>query len=406
MLTRQIIAQAIDNQRKELENTSLGIQREVFDLLPQVDNFATIVTGLRRCGKSTLLLQKIRQNPENVLFLNFDDIRLSDFGTSDFSRLHLEIQERGVKSIFLDEIQVIDKWEIFVHQLLRENYKVFITGSNATLLSVELSTHLTGRNLSFELFPFSYNEFLRFKNLSPDENSAAEYLLKGGMPEYLKTNQSLVLSQLVDDILLKDIAVRYGVKDVSSLRQMAVYLLSNVGNYLSANKLRGMFNIKSVSSLTDYLSFMENVYLFYFIPVFDYSLRVQQRNPRKIYCVDSGMVSVISQSFSTDYGHRLENLVFMHLRRKTKRIYYYKGRGECDFVAFFNQGRKTLTQVCAELTDFNLDREVNGMFEALDDLSETQGTIVTINQTDEFTKNNKTIKVIPLYKFLTYSTEL
>ena len=133
---------------------------------------------------------------------------------------------------------------------------------------------MTGRNLSFELFPFSYNEFLRFKNLSSNEDSATEYLLKGGMPKYLKTNQSLVLSQLADDILLKDIAVRYGVKDVSSLRQMAVYLFSNAGNYLFANKLRRMFNIKSVSSLTDYLSFTENVYLFYFVPVFDYSLRV------------------------------------------------------------------------------------------------------------------------------------
>ena len=105
MVTRQIIAQTIDNQRAELENASLGIQREFFDLLPQADNFATIVTGLRRCGKSTLLLQKIRQNPENVLFLNFDDIRLCDFDTQDFNRLHSEIQDRGVKSVFLDEIK-------------------------------------------------------------------------------------------------------------------------------------------------------------------------------------------------------------------------------------------------------------------------------------------------------------
>ena len=400
MVTQQNIAETIDLQRKELESSSLGIQREVFDLLPQADNFATIVTGLRRCGKSTLLLQKIRQKPDNVLFLNFDDIRLSDFDTSDFNRLHSEIINREVKSVFLDEIQVINKWEIFVHQLLRENYKVFITGSNATLLSVELSTHLTGRNLCFELFPFSYNEFLRFNNLTLYPDTAQEYLLKGGMPEYLKANQAIILSQLVDDILLKDIAVRYGVKDISSLRQMAVYLLSNVGNYLSANKLSGMFNIKSVSTITDYLSFMENSYLFYFVPVFNYSLRIQQRNPRKIYCVDTGMVSVISQSFSKDYGHRLENLVFLHLRRKTKRIYYYKGKGECDFVAVFEQGKKTLTQVCSELNDFNLDREINGMFEALDDLSETQGTIVTLAQTDIFTKDNKTINVLPLHEYL------
>ena len=295
---------------------------------------------------------------------------------------------------------MIDKWEIFIHQLLRENYKIFITGSNSSLLSIEMSSHLTGRNLAFELFPFSYKEYLLYKNLSSNEDSAKEYLINGGMPEFVKTNQRMILSQLVDDILLKDIAVRYQIKDFSSLRQMATYLLSNVGNYISANKLKGMFGLKAVSSIVDYMSFMENAYLFFFIPVFDYSLRVQQRNPRKIYCIDNGMISAVSQSFSSDYGHRLENLVFLHLRRKTKQIYYYKGVGECDFVAVSKQGEKTLIQVCSELNDFNMDRELNGMFEALEFLSETEGKMITFNQKDVFTKDKKTIEVVPLHEFL------
>ena len=400
ILTQQKLAGAIDYQKNTLTTIDYGLQRENFSSIPQIDNFATIVTGIRRCGKSTLLLQKMKNDKESTFFLNFDDILLSDFEASDFHRLHLELQKRKVTSLYLDEIQMIDKWEIFIHQLLRENYKIFITGSNSSLLSIEMSSHLTGRNLAFELFPFSYKEYLLYKNLSSNEDSAKEYLINGGMPEFVKTNQRMILSQLVDDILLKDIAVRYQIKDFSSLRQMATYLLSNVGNYISANKLKGMFGLKAVSSIVDYMSFMENAYLFFFIPVFDYSLRVQQRNPRKIYCIDNGMISAVSQSFSSDYGHRLENLVFLHLRRKTKQIYYYKGVGECDFVAVSKQGEKTLIQVCSELNDFNMDRELNGMFEALEFLSETEGKMITFNQKDVFTKDKKTIEVVPLHEFL------
>lgn len=399
MITKDVLEVIIDNQQYDYEKINVGLQREVFSELPQIDSFATVVTGLRRCGKSTLLLQKLRYEKRNVLFINFDDIRFSSFDTSDFSRLHLILKERKVEVVFLDEIQMIDKWEIFVHQLLRESFVVYVTGSNASLLSVEMSSHLTGRNLGYELFPFSYNEFLEFEKLKPSVETSKQYMEIGGMPEYVKNKQKIILSQLVDDILLKDIAVRYSVRDISSLRMLASYLLSNVGNYVSSNKLAGMFNIKSVSAINEYLSYIENAYLFFFVPIFNYSLKVQQRHPRKIYAIDTGIVSALSKSMKDDYGHIMENLVFLHLRRKYKQIYYYHNKGECDFIAV-KDGDKYLVQVCSELTDFNTERELNGIFNALDDLSVTEGTIVTLSQKDVFTCHDKVVNVVPLHEYL------
>ncbi|MBQ2907171.1 MAG: ATP-binding protein [Bacteroidales bacterium] len=399
MITKEILENVIDNQQKDFESINAGLQREVFASIPQIDSFATVVTGLRRCGKSTLLLQKLRKEKRNVVFINFDDIRFSSFDATDFNRLHLILKERNIEVVFLDEIQIMDKWEVFVHQLLRESFTVYVTGSNASLLSIEMSSHLTGRNIGFELFPFSYNEFLKYEGLNPSVETSKQYMEFGGMPEYVKNKQKIILSQLVDDILLKDIAVRYSIRDISSLRMLASYLISNVGNYISSNKLAGMFNIKSVSAINEYLSYIENAYLFFFVPFFNYSLKVQQRHPRKIYAVDTGIISALSRSMKDDYGHILENLVFLHLRRKYKQIYYYQNKGECDFVAIDNSN-KHLIQVCSELTDFNTERELNGIFNALDDLSVANGTIVTFSQKDIFTYNNKVVNVIPLHEYL------
>ncbi len=399
MIIKDVLEEIIDNQQNDYERIDTGLRREVFSALPQIDSFATIVTGIRRCGKSTLLLQKLRHEKRNVLFINFDDIRFSSFDVSDFSRLHQILKERNIEVVFLDEIQMIDKWEVFVHQLLREAVVVYITGSNASLLSIEMSSHLTGRNLGFELFPFSYNEFLEFCNMEASDKTARQYMEVGGMPEYVKSRQKIILSQLVDDILLKDIAVRYSIRDVSSLRMLATYLMSNVGNYVSSNKLAGMFNIKSVSAINEYLSYIENAYLFFFVPFFSYSLKIQQRHPRKIYAIDTGMVSSLSRSMKDDYGHVMENLVFLHLRRKYKHIYYYQNKGECDFVAI-EDGEKYLIQVSYELTDFNTEREINGILNALDDLSVTEGVIVTFSQKDRFERNDKIVNVIPLHEYL------
>jgi Predicted ATPase (AAA+ superfamily) len=330
MIRQEEIAVVIDAQREKFLKQDSGFTRDALSEIPIADSFATIITGIRRCGKSTLLLQLLRLDYQDAIYLNFDDIRLSNFETGDFTRLHREIEKRATKVLFFDEIQIIEGWEKYINQLLREGYKVFITGSNASMPSVELGTHLTGRHLSMELFPFSYSEFIRFKKLNNEESAVADYLKAGGIPEYIKSGIPTVLNTLVDDILMRDIAVRHSIRDIVSLRQLTAYLITNIGDLVSANKLVGMFDIKSPATFLEYFSFLKDAYLLEFMPLFSHSLKVQARNPKKVYVMDMGLYTENSVSTSDNMGRRLENLIFLHLRRKYKQVFYYKDRGECD----------------------------------------------------------------------------
>ena len=400
MIRQEEIALVLDSQCELFLQPDEGLIRDALEEVPVADSFATIITGIRRCGKSTLLLQLLRRSYEDAVYLNFDDIRLAAFGTEDFVRLHREIMKRGIKVVFFDEIQVVDAWEKYVNQLLREGYRVFITGSNASMLSAELGTHLTGRHLSMELFPFSYAEFLRFKNLADGEETVMAYLKTGGIPEYVKTGMPLVLSALVDDILMRDIAVRHAVRDVDSLRQLAVFLITIIGNPIAAIKLLGMFGIKSTSTFLEYFSFLKDAYLFDFVPLFNHSLKVQARNPKKVYVMDMGLYTENSIATTENMGRRLENLVFLHLRRHYDAIYYYREKGECDFLAFQKNALKEAVQVCLEVTDENFDREYNGLLEAMRHLGLQEGTIVTLNQEDQFKQDGFVVRMIPVHAYL------
>lgn len=400
MIRQEEIAVVIDAQRETFLMQDSGFIRDALVEIPIADSFVTIITGIRRCGKSTLLLQLLRRDYQNAIYLNFDDIRLSNFETGDFTRLHREIEKRATRVLFFDEIQIIEGWEKYINQLLREGYKVFITGSNASMLSVELGTHLTGRHLSMELFPFSYSEFIRFKELENGESAVKDYLKAGGIPEYIKSGIPAVLNTLVDDILLRDIAVRHSIRDIASLRQLTAYLITNVGNLVSANKLVGMFDIKSPATFLEYFSFLKDAYLLEFIHIFSHSLKVQARNPKKVYVMDMGLYTENSVSTSDNMGRRLENLIFLHLRRKYKHVFYYKDRGECDFVAMEKNAVKEAVQVCLTVNDENFDREYNGLLEAMQNLGLKKGSIITLNQSDIFENDGMTVKMIPAHEFL------
>ena len=282
MIRQEEISAILDAQAEIFRKKENGLTREALAGVPAVPSFATIITGIRRCGKSTLLRQLMSRKYDQALYLNFEDIRLANFDADDFTRLLREIERRGIRVLFFDEIQIIPKWEIFIHQMLNAEYTIFISGSNASLLSRELGTHLTGRHIPMELFPFSYSEFLSFRNLPAGEDSLSAYLHDGGIPEYVKYHAEIILNTLIDDILIRDIAIRNSIKDVNSLRALAVYLLSNVGNLVSAGKLTGMFDIKATSTFLDYFSFYQSSYLLEFVPIFNYSLKVQARNPKKV----------------------------------------------------------------------------------------------------------------------------
>lgn len=387
-------------QKVNLSQRDSGLKRDALDTLPDLSAFALIVSGIRRCGKSTLLFQLLKDRYPDALYLNFEDPRLYEFGATDFARLDESIKARGSNVLFFDEIQIIPEWERYVRQKLDEDYKLVITGSNASLLSRELGTRLTGRHITKELFPFSYHEFCSFKNLSYDKLSVLNYLELGGFPEYLKQGIPEILNQLFEDILIRDIAVRYSIRDVKTLQRLAFYLLSNVSKLITGNRLKTLFEIGSTSTVMEYLSHLEYSYLLQFVPKFSYSLRKQIANPRKVYAIDTGLINVNSGSFSEDNGRKFENLVYLNLRQKYRDIYYFAERNECDFVVINNNQLVEAVQVCFELNPDNLNRELDGVVEALTFFNSNEGFIVTLDQTDRLEKNGKVVHVLPAHLYL------
>ena len=400
MVLQKQIAEVVDGQAENFLNKNLGWTRELLPQLKVLNNFALIITGIRRCGKSTLLFQLLNQRFDNAFYLHFEDARLAGFEKEDFARLSHEIERRKPQVLFFDEIQMMERWELFIRQKLDEGYKIVLTGSTATLLSKELGTKLTGRHLSVELFPFSYTEFLGFNKLKNTEKSATDYLRRGGFPEYLKTENGFVLNQLLEDILYRDIAVRYAIRDVKFLKQLAVYLLSNIAKPVSANQLVKLFHIKATSTVLNYFAFLENAYIVQFLPMFSHSLKKQIRNQKKVYAIDLGMFTENSIVFSDESGRRLENTVFLHLRRKYRELYYFQEKKECDFIAFEKGKPVAFIQACYELTPDNLERETAGLYAALHFFEKSAGKIVTLNQKENFSKDGKKIEVVPLNEFL------
>lgn len=398
MLTKQTIEQIVASQKERLKKMDLGLLRNLTGL-DNLSSHVLIITGIRRCGKSTLLRQINDATGQPSVYLNFEDPRLAGFDLNDFNRLHEIAEKNGINAYFFDELQLVDKWESFVRFRLDEGYRIFISGSNATMLSKELGTKLTGRHISKELFPFSYNEYLSFTHQQPDSNSSSRYLEDGGFPEYLKTGLPEVLMHTFNDIIIRDISLRYNIKNTSILQQLAVWLVSNCGKQVTGNSLRKLFQIGSSSSIMEYLAFFNDAYMFFYVPRFSYSQKVQIVNPKKVYCIDNGIIKTNSVSFSPDNGRLLENLVFLHLRRRTDKIFYFAEKNECDFVVLNHNIPVEIFQVCWQLDQENLDREIKGLEEAMNFFHVSRGEIITFNQTDRFETGDKTILVTPFHEW-------
>ncbi|HBG70697.1 MAG: AAA family ATPase [Bacteroidetes bacterium GWF2_43_63] len=401
MISRLVIEQVIKSQKERLASINTGLLRKVSGY-ERLSSHAFILCGIRRCGKSTVLQQIHESQKTESIYLNFEDPRLAGFDISDMNRLHDIGKEKKVKAYYFDEVQLVDQWEKFARFRLDEGYRIFITGSNATMLSTELGSKLTGRHISKELFPFSYTEFLAFTKRKAGKSSMMKYLEGGGFPEYIKTNLPDVLMQTFNDIIARDIAIRYNIKNSTVLRQLAVWLVTNAGKPASGNSLRKTFGIKSASTIMEYLSYFADAYLFFFVPKFSYSNKVQIVNPRKVYCIDNGFIRANSVSFSDDYGRLLENLVFIELRRKHKEIFYFNEGKECDF-AIAEKGKITsLYQVCWQLDEDNTDREVNGLLEAMEFFGIKTARIITADQQDSFHVAGKNILVEPFHKHFSH----
>jgi hypothetical protein len=392
----QAVAQ---EQREILYSFELGTTRELLQFLPVTNSHALVVSGIRRCGKSVLLHQFIRNEIDDVFYFNFADIRLYEFTTTDFILLDEIIKESNKKILFFDEIQIINGWEIYVRQKLDQSIRVIITGSNARMLSVELGTNLTGRHISKELFTFSYKEFCSFYSLQYNKDSYVKFLEKGGFPEFLKTENSELLSSLIEDIIHRDIATRYGIRDISGLKKLCIYMMSNTAKLVSPSKLTQVIGVKSSSTVLEYLSYFESSYLLNMVSRFSWSVKGQMLSEKKIYVVDNGLVNVASISASKDLGRKFENTIFWSIRRKTKDIWYFSdGNSECDFIYKLNEVYIAI-QVCYEINGDNQEREINGLISALRFFNLKEGIIITIDQTDKIFSGDYKIDVIPAYKF-------
>lgn len=396
------ICQAIDEQSAERKRR-LGMPRDVLPQLPSVRNFATVVTGVRRSGKSTLLDQWTSKNGGKVISVHFDDLRLAAFAPDDFLPLYEIARERKADTLVLDEVQDIAGWEKFVVGCLDRKLRVMVTGSNAKMLSREFGTKLTGRHLNIELFPFSYPEFLRFARKRASKSSLDEYLSIGGFPAYVESRQRMVLSELFNDILYRDIVVRYSLKDAAPIKGLATFLLGHVGCRISPSRIKDAVHVASASTILEYFNYLEETYLVQRISRFAASQKASLSAPKKVYACDTGLVSAIESVDESNFGHKLENLVYLKLRNPDDSIFYFVNDAdgtECDFVVERRDGSFSAVQVCWELSRDNEERETIGAVHAMERFGLKEAVLVTRDQSDLISEGGRKIRVVPAWKWL------
>lgn len=401
-MQQSALSEIAKGQKNEsFSEAEMVTERTLMPDLPNISTHALILSGIRRCGKSTLLRQFVRRNFKDVFYLNFEDVKLYGFDIKDFVLLDRVIDETGLRVLYFDEIQIIDGWELYIRQKLDQKFQVIITGSNASLLSAELGTKLTGRHITKELFPFSYTEYLDFRGWDANGESLSAYLTEGGFPDYLKQKLPEILDFLIEDILNRDIIVRYGLKDGGAIKKLCSYLFANNGTLVVPSKLTSAVGVKSNTTILNYFSYFENSYLIAMVPKFDWSAKAQMLSAKKMYVIDPGLVQIGSTSFSRNIGHLLESVVFWHLRRKTKEIYYFnENNKECDFVVRMKDKRMQVIQVCWELTLENQEREISGLLEAMQFFKTDNGIIVSANSTDTIRTELGLVSVMPAYEYL------
>lgn len=403
----------LDQHKIELEPHV--IIREQFSALSdwQKDQNIIIISGLRRCGKSTL--QHQQREIYGGYYLNFDDERLVSFTIEDFQRLDELFHELfGDKNIYyFDEIQNIEGWERFVRRLHDARKKIYITGSNARLLSKELGTHLTGRYLQCNLFPFSFKEFLLLKNIPyhkedfyTTEGKAKlkrafnAYFALGGIPEYLKTENKEYIKTLYESILYRDVLVRYNISNEKTMKELMLFVLSNVSKQISYNSLKNVLTLKNSTTVKDYFSYLENSFLVSLVSKFSYSLKENIYANKKVYVIDNSFPTILGFRFSDDSGRLLENLVLIELKRRNREIYYFQEKQECDFVIREGTKIKQALQVCYEISDENRIREYDGLLEAMNAFQLSEGLILTYDQEDDEIIDSKNVMIKPVWKWL------
>lgn len=357
-----------------------------------------LITGPRRVGKSVFALLMLQG--KNFAYLNFDDNQLLEKWDEDLAISALDDVYPDYDFMLLDEIQNLPDWDLWVSKLYRRGKNLIITGSNAKMLSSEMATVLTGRYLQIEMFPFSLDEIMRWKNISPDREEqsaqaivlADDYMRNGGYPETIPARgiTKSYLSTLFDSILLKDVAQRHNVRNTTDLYNLATYLLSNFCNPISANELAGELGMSSVATTKKFCDYLNEPYLFFYLPRFNNKLKLMNKAPKKVYIVDNGFVQSTAFNLSENLGRLLENQVFVELLRRGyipgQTLFYYRTRNdkEIDFVTRKGTKVEQLIQVCYDMTsEKTRKRELDALVEAAEELHCDNLLVITNSEQNE-----------------------
>jgi predicted AAA+ superfamily ATPase len=409
--------QAVISDQKALKWVPTAIERQHVSIVEDVS--VVVISGIRRCGKSTLLQAIRSKNKEQDYYLNFDDDRLIQFKVEDFQLLLELFGERYGKqtTFYFDEIQNIIGWERFVRRLHDYGNKVYITGSNASMLSKELGTHLTGRYQQVELYPFSFLEYLTLNQIEPNSldrfNTDDKALLKasfndyfklGGFPAFLKSKNPEYLKSLYESVLYRDVMVRNGITNEQELLELMFFVTSNTSKLISYNSLAKVIGVKNATTVKQYLGFLQDAYMLSLVSKYDTSVKKQLHNPKKVYGIDLGLMRQLSFQHSENQGRLLENLVFLELKRQNKTVYYHHSKSECDFVIKEKNSITQAIQVCWSLyDDHTKQREINGLLEAMSAYQLKEGFILTEDESDRLEVDDKIINIMPVWLWLLQS---
>lgn len=381
-----------------------------------------VITGVRRCGKSVLLQQIRSEQRENDYFLNFDDERLVNFKLEDFQNLNeVFMEEFGVQhSYYFDEIQNVEGWERFVSRLYSQGNKVFVTGSNANMLSRELGTYLTGRHVTKELYPFSFIEFLNLNKVRFERNDCFttegkarfssmmnKYLQCGGFPRYAEHQDVNYLSSLYSDILFRDVIVRNKLTNEIQIREMMNYLASNATHRFTYNSIAKLIGIKNPDTVKNYIKFVEDTYMIRQLTKYDNSVSTQMRSPKKIYFIDNAIINKIGFNATENKGSLLENAVMVELMRRSCDIYYFSNASECDFL--IRKGNKIVQAIQVTVSvesPKTYEREIKGLTDAMDVYDLPDGYIITLTENQEVKIGNKVIHILPVWRWMMEETLL
>ncbi len=367
-----------------------------------------LITGPRRVGKSVFALLMLQG--KNFAYLNFDDSRLLDKWDEDLVMSALDDVYPDYDFMLLDEVQNLPDWDLWISKLYRRGKNLIITGSNAKMLSSEMATALTGRYLQIEMLPFSLDETMRWKNISPEREEQAaqaivladDYMRNGGYPETIQARSitKSYLSTLFDSILLKDVAQRHKVRNTTDLYNLATYLLSNFCNPISANELAGELGLSSVATTKKFRDYLNEPYLFFYLPRFNNKLKLMNKAPKKVYVVDNGFVQSTAFNLSENLGRLLENQVFVELLRRGhtpgQTLFYYRTRNdkEIDFVTRKGTKVEQLIQVCYDMTsEKTRKRELDALVEAAEELHCDNLLVITNSEQNELVWKEYTILI-------------